>query len=59
MNVQPFQKIHDAHKTTGLSIYFLRKGCRDGSIPCIKSGTTYYINVPALLAQLGAVGAGG
>ena len=56
--MQPFQKIHDAHKTTGLSIYFLRKGCRDGSIPCIKSGTTYYINVPALLAQFGAGGAG-
>jgi hypothetical protein len=55
----PFQKIADAAKSTGLSQYFLRKGCRDGSIPCIKSGTTFYVNVPALLAQLGAVGAGG
>ena len=56
--MKPFQKIADAAKSTGLSQYFLRKGCRDGSIPCIKSGTTFYVNVPALLAQLGAVGAG-
>ena len=50
----PFQKIPEACKTTGLSQYFLRKGCKDGSIPHIKSGPTYYVNVPALLAQLNA-----
>nr|WP_325299181.1 hypothetical protein [uncultured Dysosmobacter sp.] len=50
----PFQKIPEACKTTGLSQYFLRKGCKDGTIPHIKSGPTYYINVPALLKQLGA-----
>lgn len=47
----PFQRIEDAVKTTGLSGYFLRKGCRDGSIPCVRSGRTIYINVPALLQQ--------
>ena len=45
----PFQKIPDACRTTGLSQYYLRKGCKDGSIPHIKSGPTYYINVPELL----------
>ncbi len=50
----PFQKIPDACKTTGLSQYFLRKGCKDGSVPHIKSGPTYYINVPALLKKLEA-----
>lgn len=50
----PFQKIPEACRTTGLSQYFLRKGCKDGSIPHIKSGPTYYINVPELLTQLGA-----
>ncbi len=50
----PFQKIPDACKTTGLSMYFLRNGCKDGSIPHIKSGTTYLVNVPALLKKLGA-----
>ena len=49
----PFQKIPDACKTTGLSQYYLRKGCRDGSIPCVKSGKTFFVNVPALLKQLG------
>jgi len=49
----PFQKIPDACRTTGLSQYYLRKGCKDGSIPHIKSGPTYYINVPELLLQLG------
>ena len=54
MNNIPFQKIAEACKTTGLSQYFLRKGCRAGTIPHVKSGGTYYINVPALLRQLGA-----
>lgn len=49
----PFQKITDAVKTTGLSAYFLRRGCKDGTVPCVQSGGVYYINVPALLQQLG------
>lgn len=49
----PFQRIPDACRITGLSQYYLRKGCRDGSIPHIKSGQTYYINVPALLEKQG------
>lgn len=54
----PFQKIPEACKTTGLSQYYLRKGCKDGSIPHIKSGPTYYINVPELLEKLKAGGTG-
>lgn len=50
----PFLKIKDACAVTGLSQYFLRTGCKDGSIPHVKSGQTYYVNVPALLAQLNA-----
>lgn len=49
----PFQKIPEACKTTGLSKYFLRNGCKDGTIPHVRSGQTYYIDVPALLKQLG------
>lgn len=48
----PYQKIADACKTTGLSQYFLRNGCKDGSIPHVRSGTTYFVNVPALLENL-------
>ena len=53
MGGPPFQKIKEACKTTGLSGYYLRNGCKDGSIPHIKSGGVYYINVPALLEQMG------
>lgn len=48
----PFQKIPDASKTTGLSQYCLRKGCRDGTIPHRKSGTVYYVNVAKLLKEM-------
>lgn len=51
---KPFLKIADACKATGLSKFYLRKGCKEGTIPHIKSGDTYYINIPALLKQLGA-----
>lgn len=49
----PFQIIAEACKTTGLSQYFLRQGCKNGTIPHIKSGGVYYINVQALVEQLG------
>ena len=48
----PYQKIAEASKTTGLSQYFLRRGCKAGTIPHVKSGTVYLINVPALLRKL-------
>lgn len=58
MNVEkrivPFQRITEASKTTGLSQYYLRQGCRDGSIPHTRSGQTFFVNVPALLRKLGA-----
>lgn len=49
----PFQKIPDACQTTGLSQFYLRNGCKNGTIPHVRSGKTYLINVPALLQQLG------
>lgn len=51
-NVRPFQKIAEASKTTGLSQYFLRNGCKGGTVPHVKSGTVYLVNVPALLRRL-------
>lgn len=52
MPTVPFQKIAEACKTTGLSQYYLRQGCKDGTIPLVKSGGVYYINIPALLKTL-------
>lgn len=55
--MKPFQKIPEACKTTGISQYYLRKGCKTGEIPYIKLGNDYYINVPLMLQQLGVPGA--
>ena len=52
----PFMKINAAAKLTGLSSYYLRKGCRDGSVPHVMSGTVYLVNVPQLLRKLNADG---
>lgn len=51
----PFQRIPDACRITGLSTYFLRRGCIDGTVPHVKCGSTYMINVPALLKKLDAI----
>ena len=50
----PFQKLREASQSTGLSQYFLRRGCKDGTVPHVRSGRDYLVNVPALLRQLGA-----
>lgn len=50
----PFMKIKEASQVTGLSMYYLRNGCKDSTVPCIKSGTVYFINVPRLLEKLDA-----
>ena len=54
MSESTFQKINKASSSTGLSQYYLRNGCKKGTIPHIKSGKVYLINMPALLAQLDA-----
>lgn len=51
-NNVPFQKISEASRSTGLSQYYLREGCKNGSVPCVRSGRTYMVNVPALLRKL-------
>lgn len=49
----PFMSIEDAATLTGLSQYYLRRGVRNNEIPHIRCGTSYKINVPKLLDQLG------
>lgn len=49
----PFMKIDKACAVTGLSRFYLRQGCKNGSIPHVMNGKVYMINVPALLEQLG------
>ena len=54
MEKTAFMKIEEACRATGLSQYYLRAGCKNGTVPHIKSGKVYYINVPALLRKLDA-----
>lgn len=53
MNSKPFLKIREAAAVTGLSEYFLRQGCRNGSIDCLRSGQVYFINMPRLMKKFG------
>ena len=50
----PFQSVTDAARTTGLSTFFLRQGLKNGTVPHIKSGNKYLINIPRLLEALNA-----
>lgn len=47
-----FYSIRSAATETGISQDFLRKGCRNGTIPHIKCGAKYLVNVPLLLEQI-------
>lgn len=48
-----FVDLKQACQITGLSTWYLRKGCKDGSIPHVKSGKKYLVCIPALLRKLG------
>lgn len=52
----PFVTISQACELTGLSQNFLRRGVKDGSVPHVKSGRVYLVNIPALLRKLDAEG---
>lgn len=47
-----FQSINAAADISGLSKKFIRAGCKDGSIPHIRVGTDYRVNMPLFLEKL-------
>ena len=49
---QRFQTFVDSSRITGLSQYYLRRGCKTGTIPHIKSGNKFLINIPLLIEQM-------
>ena len=55
----PFQPISAAAVMTGLSRWYLLNGCKVGSVPHIRVGSDYRINMPQLLQQLQAATEGG
>ena len=47
-----FESIKAFSKTSGLSTFYIRKRVRESSLPCLRSGTVYLINVSAALEVL-------
>ena len=47
-----YQNIEDACRTTGLSKFFLRNGCKAGTVPHIRCGRVYMVDVVALYKKL-------
>lgn len=52
VNQALFQSIRDACTTTGMSMSYLRRGIRAGSIPFVRAGEKYMVNVTLLLRKL-------
>ena len=48
----PFQPVSGASQLTGLSMGSIRQGCKDGTIPHLKVGKDYRINMPLWMEQL-------
>jgi excisionase family DNA binding protein len=54
MNNTIFMSIKDAAAYTGLAQSYIRNGCKNGSIPHLKSGQKYLVNVKLLLEKADA-----
>ena len=52
---KPFLSIRDACDETGLSMFYIRKGSKEGKIDAIQSGTKYFVNMPRLMEALNAL----
>ena len=50
--VKSYMTLKEACAYTGLSVFYLRNGCKAGTVPHITSGNRYFVNVPALLEKL-------
>lgn len=50
----PFQTISGAARITGLSQYYIRAGCKAGTIPHVMCGSEYRINIHLFMEQLNA-----
>lgn len=48
----PFLKIREAARRSGMSEFFIRRGCRDGTIPCIRSGAVYLVDIQGMIDRL-------
>ena len=51
LNAQ-YQTIKNAATITGLSQLYIRTGCRNGTIPHLRCGNRYMVNVDAMRREL-------
>lgn len=51
-NTKIFMTLKEACRVTGLSVFYLRSGCKSGSVPHVMSGNRYLVNVPLLINSL-------
>ena len=50
----PYQSIRGASRISGLAQGYIRNGCKSGTIPCLRVGQEYRINMRLFLQQLEA-----
>ena len=50
----PYQTISGAARITGLSQYYIRTGCKSGTVPHVKCGDEYRICMSLFMEQLNA-----
>lgn len=48
----PFQSMNDTVRSVGVSLYYLKQGIKDGTVPHVRSGRKILVNVPMLLQML-------
>lgn len=53
-----FCTVKETCDRTGLSQFYIRRGCAAGTIPHVKSGSKILVNVPLLIEWLNAESAG-
>ena len=50
----PYQSIRGASRISGLAQGYIRAGCKNGTIPCLRVGQEYRVNMPLFLQKLEA-----
>lgn len=50
----PYQSIRGASRISALAQGYIRAGCKNGTIPCLRVGREYKVNMPLFLQQLEA-----
>ena len=53
--MKPFMTINQAAEASGLSVFYIRRGVKNGFVPCVKCGKKYLINYQMFIEKLNTV----